>query len=146
MIYGMISGTLYADPVLRTSAGGKSYCTASVRVPIQGEEAQFVSVAAFDSDVLQALARLKKGDGISVSGPLKPTTWAGRDGAERSGLSIVAQRILDARRPAREPKPRQEQSEEQFTPEAGDLSVIGTTQPATATKAAPGRHLRKAAT
>jgi len=139
MIYAMISGTLYADPVSRTSAAGKPYCTASVRVPVHGEEAQSVSVAAFDSDVLEALARLRKGDAISVSGPLKPTSWTGRDGVERGGLSIVAQRILDARRPTRNRKPREQQADDDFPAEAGDLSVIGTTEQTRATPA-NGRH------
>lgn len=131
MLYALATGTLIADPITRTSGGsGKEYLTATLRTPIEREEAVLVSVAAFDDEAKAALSELRKGDAVSIKGQLKPTTWTGRDGGVRSGLSMVALRVLTGKPEPRKRKPKEQvqtapAAGAEFPPEAGDLSAIG---------------------
>jgi single-stranded DNA-binding protein len=128
MFHAQIAGTLTADPVERTTAAGRIYMTASVRVPIEREDAQFVGIAAFDDEPIAALRELCKGDAVSITGPAKLRIWAGSDGKERAGNSVLAQRVLGGKPQPRRRAPRQQpqQSEQNtFPAEAGDLSIIG---------------------
>jgi single-stranded DNA-binding protein len=93
-LYVLASGTLVADPQPRTSAAGKQYITASMRVPIDGEDSVLASLIAFESDAIKALAQLHKGDPVSVAGQGKLTTWTGRDGTEKRGLGVTVQAVL----------------------------------------------------
>jgi single-stranded DNA-binding protein len=123
MFHAHIAGTLTADPVERKTTAGKSYVTASVRVPIEREDAQFVGIAAFDDEPIAALRELCKGDAVSITGPAKLRIWAGSD-----GNSVLAQRVLGGKPQPRRRAPRQQpqQSEQNtFPAEAGDLSIIG---------------------
>src|ERR1700682_1813088 len=95
MFYAHIAGTLTADPVERTTAAGKPYITASVRVPGERENAALVSVVAFNEEAREDLEQLKKGASISIAGPAELRTWVGRDGKEHTSVSMVADRVLD---------------------------------------------------
>lgn len=130
MLNAHIAGTLTADPVHRTTANGAAYITANVRVPVEGGDAQFVAVVAFEEDVRAALAGMVKGDPVSLCGPAKLRTWTGRDGGEKHGLSVLALRVIGGkperrRRQRQQPAARPQCSGEPFPPEASDLSVIG---------------------
>lgn len=67
MLTALASGTLVRDPVERTSAAGKAYCTALVRVAVEGADPVLVSVIAFKADAVRALLALTQGDGVSVA-------------------------------------------------------------------------------
>lgn len=95
MLNVLASGTLIRDPQERTSAAGKPYCTALVRVPCEDAEPIIVSVIAFDERAVQALLALGRGDAVSVAGRAKLSSWT-KDGEERHGLSMVADRVLSA--------------------------------------------------
>lgn len=95
MIGALVSGTLIADPVGRSTREGKPFTTATLRVPA-GEDAVFVGVAAFNTDAAERLAQMRKGGAASAVGVLEQTTWTGKDGTERTGWRLTASEVLTA--------------------------------------------------
>lgn len=92
MITCMISGALSKSPETRTSKTGNPYTTATVRTG-EGEDSLFCSVTCF-GDLAGTLAGLAKGDAITVIGTGKVSTYTGKEGDTRAGLSITANRII----------------------------------------------------
>lgn len=107
MLTILASGTLVADPRRRTSATGKDYATASLRVPAEDADPMLVSVIAFNADAVAAILALQRGDSCAIAGRAKLTSW-GKDGEQRHGVSVTADRVLTvyaagkARKAARE--------------------------------------------
>jgi single-stranded DNA-binding protein len=96
-IYTLVSGPLIGDPQRRTGAKGP-FITATIRT--SGEEAVFVSVIAF-GDEAERLLEFVKGDALAIAGRARLTSWTGRDGVEKRGISVVAEQIAAAK-----PRPR----------------------------------------
>ena len=94
MLNILASGTLVSDPKSRQSGTGKAYTTASMRVPTEDGEAMLASIIAFNADAVTSILALSKGDCLSVAGRAKLTEWAGQDGVEKRGLSVVADQVL----------------------------------------------------
>ena len=100
MINALITGTLATDPKAGTSKSGTEWANAVVRCPCGKDretgdaESAFVQVACFGSEAAK-LARLTKGDSVSATGTMKPTTYQ-KDWQERHGLSLTATGILTA--------------------------------------------------
>jgi single-stranded DNA-binding protein len=82
------TGTLTADAVNRTSAGGKNWTSINVRVGT-GQQTQWCSVSLFGDDAA-ASARLKEGAAVYVEGRLELRRWENHGGHKMSGLSVVA--------------------------------------------------------
>ena len=61
--------------------------TATIRA--NGEDVVIVSVIAFGNKA-ERLLQFMKGDAIAVSGRAKLTSWNGRDGTEKHGISLAA--------------------------------------------------------
>lgn len=95
MLSILASGTLVNDPVSRTSANGKSYCTCSLRVPAEDADAMLVSIIAFAADAVTAILALQRGDSVAIAGRAGLTSWE-KDGEQRHGLSVVADKVLTA--------------------------------------------------
>ncbi len=93
MIGALITGELIADPVARTSASGKPFWTATVRVPT-GNDALFVGVATFSESAGERLMRLHKGASVAAAGTLEPTSWTDKNGDARSGWRLTAAEVL----------------------------------------------------
>jgi single stranded DNA-binding protein len=83
-------GRLGQDVEMRRSASGKDWCRLSVGV--EGDEVTWVSVAVFEERA-RALEGLAKGVEVYVEGRLSMNTWEGKDGQQRTGLSVAAWRI-----------------------------------------------------
>jgi hypothetical protein len=81
-LFALAAGNVAAEPVRRSGAKG-AFATASVRVATEAGESLLVS----------------------VSGRAKLSSWTSKDGAEKHGISIVADEIA-AMRPARRAAPR----------------------------------------
>ena len=100
MISALISGSIVSDPRSGISKSGTEWSNCVVRCPCgqnreTGDaESAFVQIACFGSEAAK-LARLTKGDSVSATGALKPTTYT-KDGQERHGLSLTATGILTA--------------------------------------------------
>lgn len=95
MISALISGTLVADPVERTTREGKTFVTATARVAA-GEDAIFVGIAAFERTAAERLAQMRKGGDVAACGVLEQNTWTAKDGTERTGWRLTASEVLTA--------------------------------------------------
>jgi single-stranded DNA-binding protein len=98
-------GTLTADAINRTSAGGKNWTALNVRVGT-GQATQWCSVAVFGDDAA-AVASLKTGAAVYCEGRLELRRWENHGGHKMSGLSVVAtfSRPIDLKaKPKREKK------------------------------------------
>jgi single-stranded DNA-binding protein len=93
MLSVLATGTLVSDPRRRTTAAGKAFATALLRVPSEDADAMLVSIIAFDADAVAALLALAKGDACAISGRGKLTSWD-KAGEEKHGLSVVADKVL----------------------------------------------------
>ena len=100
MIHAMLSGTLSADPVERSSSKGNRYVTATLRVAA-GPESVFVGVAAFDTTAADRLTAMRKGAGISITGELQLNPWTDRDGVEHRDWRVIANEVLSVSQAAR---------------------------------------------
>jgi single-stranded DNA-binding protein len=96
--YVLVSGALIADPQCREGAKGP-FTTATIRAG-NGDEAILVSAIAFGAEG-ERLLEFVKGEALAVSGRARLTSWAGRDGVEKHGISVVAEQITAAK-----PRPR----------------------------------------
>ena len=99
MLSALASGTLVRDPKSGTSASGTKWANTTIRANVGQSrecdaETAFITVVCF-GDVADRLAKLDKGDAISVQGTIKTTTYE-KDGETRHGLEIVANGILSA--------------------------------------------------
>jgi single-stranded DNA-binding protein len=92
-LFILATGALIADPQRRTSQSGREFVTATLRTPTE-EDAVLVSLIAFDAEACAGLLNLTKGDSRSITGRAKFTSWTGRDGEQRHGLSVVAERVM----------------------------------------------------
>jgi single-stranded DNA-binding protein len=97
-LYALVCGSLLFDPQRREGRQG-DFATGMIRVQTQ-DGAISVSAIAFGEPAARLLA-LKKGDAVSIAGRMKFNTWTAPDGAERHGLSIVAEQLASTR-PTRE--------------------------------------------
>lgn len=95
MLAVLASGTVVFDPRARTSASGKAFATAQIRVPAEDSDPMLVSVIAFDADAVAAILALAKGDACTIVGRGKLTSWE-KAGETKHGLSVVADRVLTA--------------------------------------------------
>jgi single-strand DNA-binding protein len=94
-IHAAFEGRLGRDAELRTTKQGKPWLSFSLALDTEGEEdaaITWVRVAYFDEDA-GSLA-LQKGVEVYCEGRLRLDTWTGKDGLERTGLSVVAWRIV----------------------------------------------------
>jgi single-strand DNA-binding protein len=60
------------------------------------EAPEWFSLVAFGT-IAEALAKHVKDDMVAISGRLTKSAWTGRDGAERSGFSVLVDSIASAR-------------------------------------------------
>ena len=95
MLSVLCTGTLVSDPKPRTSAAGKPFATALLRVPAEDSDALLVSVIAFAPDAVAAILTLSRGDSVAIAGRAKLSEWT-KDGEVRHGLSVTADRVLTA--------------------------------------------------
>jgi single-stranded DNA-binding protein len=87
-------GTLGRDPELKTSKGGKAFATMNVAVTIgQTEDGkpldQWLRVV-FDETAERIAGSCHKQDRVYCEGALTLESWTAKDGAERTGLKVVA--------------------------------------------------------
>ena len=96
MLTILASGTLIQDPKARTSATGKHYATALLRVPCEDGDPVLVSIIAFNADAVTAILALSRGDSCAIAGRAKLSEWTGQDGTAKRVLSVVADKVLTA--------------------------------------------------
>ena len=94
MIDALVSGKLIRDPAAKIGPSGKPYANFLMAVAVGDESPTIVSGIAF-GDVAERIAKLGKGDALSVAGSLKPSSWNDKATGElRHGLNITAEAVL----------------------------------------------------
>jgi len=94
MLDALISGKLIKAPELKTGQSGKYYCQFLLSVSVGDDKPVVVSGMAFQ-DVAEKIAKLGKGDAISVVGALKPSEWTDKNtGSLKYGLSVTVSSAL----------------------------------------------------
>jgi single-stranded DNA-binding protein len=93
----LITGSLQRPAEQKTSASGKPYTIATLRVKA-GDASQFWSVMAFDEQLQITLQEMRAGDGVSVSGRLNADIYKAKEGEPRVALSVIADQALPLRR------------------------------------------------
>lgn len=101
--YALISGTIFTDPIRRTSKSGNPFVTVKLRVK-DGAETSWWQIAAFDAGVQEELLKLSEGDSVAVQGAMKADVYVPDNAAPRVNLNLVADAVLPARRP-KTPRP-----------------------------------------
>ncbi|HCK80727.1 MAG TPA: hypothetical protein DIC59_04595 [Candidatus Competibacteraceae bacterium] len=105
MIRALLTGSLYGDPVVRTSQAGKSFCTAKVRADGKDGSAVWCSLIAFGEQAAR-LAMLKANSPVSVSGKAELQAWANKAGEPAAGLSLVVDELAALKA---KPRPKEDQ-------------------------------------
>ena len=96
MIDALISGKLIKAPELKTGQSGKHYTQFLLSVPTGDDKPVIVSGMAF-TETAEKIAKLQKGDSLSVVGSLKPSEWTDKaTGALKHGLSVTVSSALSA--------------------------------------------------
>ena len=114
MIDALISGKLIKSPELKTGQSGKYYCQFLLSVAIGEDKPVIVSGMAF-TETAEKIARLQKGDALSVVGSLKPSEWTDKaTGTLKHGLSITANASLSAY-DIKKRRPKAETQADQYT-------------------------------
>jgi single-stranded DNA-binding protein len=98
--FALISGKLFRDPERKTSKAGKPYAMATIKDG-QGEAANWWRVFAFGDEAADELLGLRSGDAVAVSGSFKADIYD-KGGTSRISLSVVADRIISAKKQKRE--------------------------------------------
>jgi single-strand DNA-binding protein len=92
----VLAGNLTRDPELRVTQNGVPVCSFSIavnRVRSKSEAADFFNVSAW-RELGETVANYKKkGDPVLVEGRLQYRTWQAQDGAKRSAVDVVADRV-----------------------------------------------------
>jgi single-strand DNA-binding protein len=75
----------------------------------KGEEGQWLKVTVFRERVEELSTQLKKGDEVYVEGNLKLDAWTGKEGEQRNGLSVAANKCeplakIGRNKPAQTPR------------------------------------------
>ncbi len=132
----LLSGKLTKDPKPGVGRNGQPYCTASIRVPVQGQKEDepdyaFASVIAFGEDA-EKLSRLLIGDAVSVAGSARLSNWE-RDGKQMTGLNVTVSGILSVyERRKRSGEPSRQSEERDQTLSYGRLVNPSQNHPAEA--------------
>ena len=94
-IHCAFTGRLAQDTELKTSKAGKPWASFHVAVDMEASEEGTVWVrgAVFGELATRLHPELRKGAEVYCEGRLRLDTWTGKDGRERTGLSVAANRV-----------------------------------------------------
>ncbi len=96
----LVSGKLVRDPEQKTSKGGKTFVTATLREG-DGEAVTWWNILSFSDTANEEMLSLRAGDGIAASGSFKAELYA-KNGTQRISFTLFADRIISAKREKRE--------------------------------------------
>lgn len=94
-IQAAFTGKLDQDAELKTSKAGRPWASFSVAADddAERESTTWVRVVVFGEMATRLYPELKKGTEVYCEGRLRLESWTGRDGRERTGLSVTANRV-----------------------------------------------------
>jgi len=97
-------GRVVTDVETRMSKGGKPYARFRLVVG-DGDQAQWLSITAIGSKAMEVVPSLSKAGRLYLEGSIKLEKWTGQDGVERSGLSVLAWKLVPIGRIGRQRVP-----------------------------------------
>jgi single-strand DNA-binding protein len=113
-IQAAFTGKLGQDAELKTSKAGKPWLSFSVAIDAEGESdgTTWARIVVFGGLATERHPDLKKGAEVYVEGKLRLESWTGKDGRERTGLSVAAAKVdvlgrIGFNPHQRKPKPEQ---------------------------------------
>jgi single-strand DNA-binding protein len=83
-------GALGRDCESKTSKAGKPYLRLNVRVGDDRDDAQWISVLAFDPRAIEQAEKFVKGAKVYIEGRLSADEWTNAEGVKRFGLSVMS--------------------------------------------------------
>jgi single-stranded DNA-binding protein len=102
----LISGSIFREPVQRTSQAGKSYVVTTLKAAAaDNTNSDFWSVLAFGDTAGAELLRLAIGERVTIQGSLKLEIFE-KDGQARISRTIFADHVTALRQPPKERKPK----------------------------------------
>jgi len=120
-VHVLITGTLFRTPEQKTSASGKAYVRATLKVQAGNNgEADFWSVLSFSETASAELLRLSDGDRVSLQGSMKLDVYT--KGAEpKISRTVFADHVLALRSA---PKPRKQKAAAPKPPATGATNIV----------------------
>jgi single-strand DNA-binding protein len=130
----VLAGNLTRDPELRFTQNGVTVCNFPIAVDRIGSKKSSEAVDFFNVSCWRELGERvanykKKGDPILVEGRLKYRTWQAPDGAKRSAVDVVADRVQFL---SRAQKPQAEKNPQAPEVAAGASAKVGARRTAAA--------------
>lgn len=100
----LVTGTLIRKPEVKTSAGGKTFTKAMLRIELtqraeSDPDSALLFLIAFGSEA-DALAALSQGDSVAVAGKLSITATMYQDRPQAT-CNVLVDRLIDGKRPPR---------------------------------------------
>jgi single-strand DNA-binding protein len=89
----VLRGRLTRDPEFRRTASGKAVSTIRIAVNHDGAGATFHNVVCWERTAETVCTFMKKGRLVEATGRLRPRTWTGQDGQERTEVELSAYRV-----------------------------------------------------
>jgi single-stranded DNA-binding protein len=87
MLEVAFTGAIGREPELKTSAGGKQYCSVPIAV---GNATMWIRTAIFGDLAVEFADTGHKGNTVHVEGRLSIGTYKAKDGNERISLDVLA--------------------------------------------------------
>jgi single-strand DNA-binding protein len=102
------TGKIGQGPELKTSKAGNPWLSLHVAIDAEGEAegTTWARVVVFGGLATELHPALRKGTEVYVEGKLRLESWTGKDGRERSGLSVAGSRVEVLGRIGFDPHPR----------------------------------------
>ncbi len=94
----VLTGRLTADPVIKSTASGVSYCRFSIAVERRykaGEDRQadFINIVAWRSSAEFVSKYFKKGQMIAIEGSIQTGKYIDNDGQNRTSFEVVTNNV-----------------------------------------------------
>ena len=94
-VHVLVTGNLFRAPERKTSATGKGYVRATLKVAgADNAPAEFWSALIFSGSAQDEIARLEAGDRVSLQGSLKLSTYTAGNGETRIDRTIFVDGVL----------------------------------------------------
>lgn len=98
----LIVGALFKAPEVKTSKAGKPYATATLKVVVGSDAAEFWQLLVFPEAAQSEVMRLRAGDKLSAQGRFTCEPYVARDGATKISRTLFADAVLPLRAAPRE--------------------------------------------
>lgn len=100
-----VSGRLVRDPAQKTSGNGKPYVHALMTAG-SGDGEQLVTLMAFDTEIGNMLATLRKGDSLSAIGSGSVRAYTDKAGQPAAGVTLMVNRLMAMAEGKAAPRPK----------------------------------------